>query len=67
MILHVSVCPEREYEPDKVETQNHVNSHYGPDALFVAEPTAAHALTKVKIFVSLVLSLQVTKISTLIL
>jgi predicted metal-binding protein len=65
MIFHVFICPECEDEPDKVETQDHVDNYYGLDALTVAEPTAAHSLSKVKVVVCLILPFQVTEISIL--
>lgn len=67
MILHVSVCPERKDEPHEIETQNHVNKNYRPNALAVAQPAAAHPLGEVKVFVSLKLSFQVKEISIFLL
>ncbi len=67
MIVHVSICPEREDEPHEIETQNHVNNNYHPNTLAVPPPAAAHPLGEVKVFVSLKLSFQVKEISIFLL
>ena len=67
VIFHVFVCLKRKDEPDEVETQNHVDNHYGSNTLTVAEPTTAHALRGIKVVIGLELPLQVTEISILLL